>query len=39
MLGVVGDAETAEKLRVYVDDPYFGRSAISAIKHLIGGEH
>lgn len=36
MLGVVGDAETAEKLRAYVDHPYLGRSAITAIKRLTG---
>jgi hypothetical protein len=36
MLGVVGDAETAEKLRAYVDHPYLGSSAITAIKRLAG---
>jgi hypothetical protein len=36
MLEVVGNAETAELLRPYVDDPSLGSSAIAAIKTLTG---
>jgi hypothetical protein len=34
MAGAVGNADTAELLRTYIDDPHLGSSAITAIKWL-----
>jgi hypothetical protein len=36
MLGMVGNAGSAELLRAYVDDSVLGSSAIKAIKRLTG---
>ncbi|WP_337824684.1 hypothetical protein [Amycolatopsis sp. A1MSW2902] len=36
MLGIVGDEDTVELLRGFVDDPALGAAAIESIKRLTG---